>query len=293
MSLRQHVQGFRRASPLTFALMASLVAAYVVSIAVLLTSPSVALGFFDNLWLRHAEVLQGKVWLLVTYAWLHSLGETGADTLISLVICTVAVIVFASLIVSRRGDRERLIWIVVGAMVVFMLLGRTPYGAATHLVMNLLGLYFFAPMFEKRWHGRQFVTFFVLCAAGGGVMSMLGWLVAPTLVGDVVIGASGAVMGFIAAFSVYHAEEYVLMPIPIKGKYVVVVLLAFELIAGPGGGNVSFLAHLGGAAAGYLLCTGYWRPGKLMALMGGGTKKRKSHLRLVKTDRDDPPRYLN
>ncbi len=81
------------------------------------------------------------------------------------------------------------------------------------------------------------------------------------------LGASGALYGVLVAFGMlYPNMELMLMfiPIPIKAKYFIPGLLAYDLISGIsggaglfGGGNIAHFAHLGGALFGFLLMW-YW-----------------------------------
>jgi len=77
--------------------------------------------------------------------------------------------------------------------------------------------------------------------------------------GGSAIGASGAVMGVMAAFAYLfpNTELYLLfIPIPLKAKYVVGGLIALDLFGGivPGeADNVAHWAHLGGALVGIIV----------------------------------------
>ena len=77
------------------------------------------------------------------------------------------------------------------------------------------------------------------------------------------IGASGAIMGVMAAFAYLfpNTEMYVmLIPIPVKAKYVIPVFILIDLFGGlnqSAGDNIGHFAHLGGALVGFLLIL-YW-----------------------------------
>lgn len=81
------------------------------------------------------------------------------------------------------------------------------------------------------------------------------------------LGASGALYGILVAFGMlYPNMELMLMlvPIPVKAKYFIPLLLAFDFVSGIsgstgllGGGNIAHFAHLGGALFGFLLMW-YW-----------------------------------
>ncbi|MRX38429.1 rhomboid family intramembrane serine protease [Flavobacterium sp. LC2016-23] len=84
-----------------------------------------------------------------------------------------------------------------------------------------------------------------------------------------VVGASGAIYGLLTAFAfMFPNAELALMfiPVPIKAKYFVPVILAIDLflgfrgnsLFGSGGTGVAHFAHLGGALTGFLMML-YWK----------------------------------
>lgn len=81
------------------------------------------------------------------------------------------------------------------------------------------------------------------------------------------LGASGAVMGLIAAFGWYFPNAkmaLIFLPIPIAAKYFIPALLAYEIYSGIAGGssifgvNVAHFAHVGGAITGFIIAW-YWK----------------------------------
>lgn len=81
------------------------------------------------------------------------------------------------------------------------------------------------------------------------------------------LGASGAVMGLLAAYGVSFPNAkmaLIFLPIPIAAKYFIPVLLAYEIISGFTGGssmfgvNVGHFAHVGGALTGGIIAW-YWK----------------------------------
>lgn len=72
------------------------------------------------------------------------------------------------------------------------------------------------------------------------------------------VGASGAIFGVLTAFALLfpNAELFVMfIPIPIKAKYLLPVVLVGSIYLGINqmeGGNVAHFAHLGGALTGFL-----------------------------------------
>ncbi len=72
------------------------------------------------------------------------------------------------------------------------------------------------------------------------------------------IGASGAIMGIMAAFAYLfpNTKMYVmLIPIAVKAKYVIPVFILYDLFGGinqVAGDNIGHFAHLGGALVGFI-----------------------------------------
>jgi membrane associated rhomboid family serine protease len=132
------------------------------------------------------------------------------------------------------------------------------HGGITHLLFNMLTLWFFGTQLERDWGTRRFLKYYFLCGIAAGVCV----LVANMLVGDwatPTIGASGAIFGVLVAFGVLYPNQTVLMNFlfPIKAKYMVIIYAAIELLLtfGPNTG-VSTIAHLGGMAFGYVYLKG-------------------------------------
>lgn len=77
------------------------------------------------------------------------------------------------------------------------------------------------------------------------------------------VGASGAIFGVIAAFAVLFPDAEIMImfiPIPVKVKYVLPVVVIGSVILGVTGnvGGIAHLAHVGGALVGILLAW-YWK----------------------------------
>jgi membrane associated rhomboid family serine protease len=271
---------------------------YLVTVlALTLFSAESLAGWARNLFLTPPAVLgAGKIWTLATYAWFHDLGQR---PLMSVIVCAGAIYAVIRLYKSRWGQQEFFLFL-LAAFLISSLVNGLGYGAPLHLAGNMLGLYFFGHIFEDRWGPRRFLSFWLACTIGGGVCSTLFFYVWPSAVGvGPIVGASAGVLGLVAAYAVYFPEQQVLfgLLVPIRGKHFLWIVVAFDLLSLLQPGNVAVFAHLGGIAAALLLCTGYWRPSKLMAKL---SDPKSSHLRLVMPDDDDddkddeePRRYLH
>jgi membrane associated rhomboid family serine protease len=130
-----------------------------------------------------------------------------------------------------------------------------------HLAFNMLALWMFGSQLAMTWGEQRFLRYYLVCGVGAGVLIssvpflpvLAGWsegtmeLTIPTL------GASGAVMGVLLAFSFTwpnHTIQLLFPPIPLKAIWLIPMLLFFELFSGPA--NVSHLGHLGGVVVGWI-----------------------------------------
>ncbi|WP_190809247.1 rhomboid family intramembrane serine protease [Flagellimonas sp. S3867] len=78
-----------------------------------------------------------------------------------------------------------------------------------------------------------------------------------------VVGASGAIYGILVAFAFMYSEAklmLIFLPVPIKAKYFVPLLLAVDLFFGIGNVNtgIAHFAHIGGALIGFIMMW-YWK----------------------------------
>lgn len=130
----------------------------------------------------------------------------------------------------------------------------------SHLFFNMFALWMFGRQLEYDLGPRRFLTFYLICGVGAGVLNLL----VMQFTGDygVTIGASGAVFGILLAFGLMHPNERLMLlipPIPIKAKYFVMAYGALELFQGLAvSDNVAHFAHLGGMLFGAILLY-YWR----------------------------------
>lgn len=175
--------------------------------------------------------------------------------------------------------------------------------AASHIIFNMLGLYFLGPPLERRWGGRHFLRFYVLTGTIAGIFSLLAGHVLPATFGiDVVIGASGAVLGLVAAFSIVIPNTTLLLffVVPLRAKYVVWIVLAIDTVVflSATTSDVAYQTHVGGVIAAWLLITGNWRPRLAfdrLRLLRLKLKRRQARARfnVIKGGKDDDKRHLN
>jgi len=141
-----------------------------------------------------------------------------------------------------------------------------------HLLFNMLGLYFFGEMVERKLGSKRYLAFYLLCGICGALMYLLlnlGGIVVSLLSNDSVhvpgllfnspntplLGASAGVFGVLMAGAYLAPREVVLLffVIPMRLQtlaYALVAIALFTVITG--GGNAGGEAgHLGGAIAGF------------------------------------------
>src|SRR5262245_11031084 len=120
----------------------------------------------------------------------------------------------------------------------------------THILFNMLGLYFFGPRVEERLGSQRFITLYLLSGISGAIVS---FFFAP---GAAVIGASAAVFGVMLAFARFWPDVQILFMFffPVQARVAIIIMTVMALWSGFGGsrGGVADFAHLGGFAGGYL-----------------------------------------
>jgi membrane associated rhomboid family serine protease len=136
-----------------------------------------------------------------------------------------------------------------------------------HVIWNLLTLWLFSGPLERHWGSARFVRFYITCGVGAGLV-VLGWgLLVPAEDPRATVGASGAILGLVAAFGILFPRLpiYVFGVFPMKARTLAILFVVLSTllpILFPS--NVSVTAHIGGLAVGALLATGYWRPDRLI-----------------------------
>ena len=123
-----------------------------------------------------------------------------------------------------------------------------------HLVFNMIVLYFFGPLLERQLGSVRFLKFYLTAGAAGGVVYTILALL-HVLPAGVMVGASGAIYGVIAAIAVMYPRLKVLLwgilPMTIIWLVILVVILSLLKIA-TGRNAGGEMAHLTGLAVGFL-----------------------------------------
>ena len=170
------------------------------------------------------------------------------------------------------------------------------HGSWEHLISNMFALWMFGSLLENLWGPKRFITFYMACGLGAAFCHMVALYIETNhllaelyalgnnyddnaiafvqeygrgrvrLPDEVLamqyrqgtLGASGAVMGCLAAFGYLfpNTNIYLYFFIPIKAKWFVLLYAAGDFIAAvahTAGDNVAHIAHLGGALVGFIL----------------------------------------
>jgi len=154
-----------------------------------------------------------------------------------------------------------------------------PHGL-THILFNMLTLYWFGPDLERTWGLQRFLKYYMVCGIGAGICV---FLVACISGGDAMftrtLGASGAILGVILAYGLLFPDRVILFffVIPMKVRHFVWLMGLLALFSSLAGGNsgVSNVAHLGGLLVGYV----YIRL-KISRFDGGSLAKRYQQWKL-------------
>jgi len=161
-----------------------------------------------------------------------------------------------------------------------------------HIFWNMLILFFFGPMLERLWGSRKFLVFYLVCGAAGGVLypllALAGWLRAAPL-----IGASGAILGMLAAGAILFPNMRVLVmfifPVRLRIVAVILALVSILTLLRPeqfenAGGEA---AHLAGMAAGaiYVFSQG-WRERFKLKIQSGRWEKKIATERSLQAELD-------
>jgi len=158
-----------------------------------------------------------------------------------------------------------------------------PYQIATHLFAHAPAPAFYHILFNMfaLWGAKRFLFFYLACGVGAAALHLaIQYLRCEQLLQDFAnndissvkahlgaaapaLGASGAIMGVMAAFAYTfpNTELYIMfIPVPVKAKWAILGLAAIDLFGGVAsisGDNIAHFAHLGGAITGFIIVL-YW-----------------------------------
>lgn len=150
-------------------------------------------------------------------------------------------------------------------------------GSFAHIFFNMLGLFFLGPTLERHWGSRKFTKFYLSCGVAGALLYLF-LVVTGVLSPGVMVGASGAILGLLAACAILfpHFVVFILFfPVPIRIAAIAGTLFFIFAIATKGANAGGEAAHLGGMIAGaiYVFSQG-WRSRTKSKLRQGQWEKK-------------------
>jgi membrane associated rhomboid family serine protease len=132
----------------------------------------------------------------------------------------------------------------------------------THILFNMLFLYWFGVALEGMYGGREFLAFYIVAAIIANLAHAALNFSTGSFVGA--IGASGAVMGVTALFACHFPRHQILLFffIPVEVRWLLLFYVIYdlhpvllELSGTPVDSGIGHAAHLGGLVFGL----GYWK----------------------------------
>ena len=168
------------------------------------------------------------------------------------------------------GQRQAMFWLAltpeaiksgwVWQLITFQFL----HGSFTHLLFNVLGLYWFGTTVERILGRKRYLIAYFGAGVFGGCLQLLFMLLMPNYHGAFVVGASAGIEGLFTIFCLLFptAVINILLVIPIQARILLFVTagleLFFTLVPSVLGGGTAHAAHLGGIAFGFLWIRGGW-----------------------------------
>ena len=151
------------------------------------------------------------------------------------------------------------------------------HGTSWHIFGNMLGLFFLGPTLERHWGSKRFLFFYLGCGVAGGLFYTL-LVAAGAMQGGPMVGASGAILGMLAACAILfpHFVVFILLfPVPIRVAAVGLMFVYMLNVVMGGWNSGGDAAHLGGMAAGAAYVLLGPRLGKYKLKMQAGSWEKK------------------
>lgn len=129
------------------------------------------------------------------------------------------------------------------------------HGSVTHILFNMLALFFFGAQVERRMGSKEFLLYYLLTGFLAGVLSFfIYWFTGAYRVQ--LMGASGALFAVQLAYATFFPDSkvYIWGILPLRAPLMVLGFTALELFSSVFGfrSGVAHLTHLAGFAFGWL-----------------------------------------
>lgn len=124
-----------------------------------------------------------------------------------------------------------------------------------HLIFNMIGVWVFGRMVERVYGSKETVAFFALAVAVSGLAHIAVSVSSSSIIH--LVGASGGVFGLVVLGAMLYpraAMQPFFLPFTIELRVIAALYVGFNVlqILTNQGGSVAHLAHLAGAAVGYI-----------------------------------------
>ena len=124
------------------------------------------------------------------------------------------------------------------------------HGGITHILFNMIGLFFFGPRVEARLGSARFISLYLYSGISGALLSLL---LAPHAA---IVGASAGIFGVMLAYAQFWPRDliYIWGVLPIQARWLVIITTVLSLYSGIQGSvsGVADFAHLGGYVGAFL-----------------------------------------
>lgn len=169
------------------------------------------------------------------------------------------------------------------------------HGGFAHIFFNMFALVMFGGVIERILGSKKYLNYYLISGLGAlvlqyGIQAIEVYNIAGTvrasqflnfnftsgmvstnlpiskdqldtllsIYGTPLVGASGAIYGLLLAYGYLFPNAEIMLiflPIPIKAKYFIPILIVIEIFLGfsNSGGSIAHLAHVGGALFGFIL----------------------------------------
>ena len=127
------------------------------------------------------------------------------------------------------------------------------HGSWSHLVLNLVSLFFAGPEVERAVGPRRFLAIYFV----SGMLGAAAWLAIVWPLDALLIGASASICGLLGALVALRPHEkytVLFLPVPLPAWLLVLALAATQiahLMLGGASAGVAYTAHLAGGLAGF------------------------------------------
>jgi len=148
-----------------------------------------------------------------------------------------------------------------------------------HVGFNMFLLWMMGREVEVTLGSAAFLRLYFVSGVVAGLFSL-------PMLGAQILGASGAVLGILAAYGALFPDRIILafMIIPMKVKHFIWFVAALDLYGAVAGtGNIAHLAHIGGLFAGLLMIRKGWYRKPMIDLEG---QRRRREMNRLKQNRD-------